>query len=776
MQESVTGLSVNFFNCVSLGIFIIGFLLFLLPGVRNWSRHRPDPGVQARFHVLVLMTFAAVLFFELSKTEDEGSTTVIRMLQAFTTDADYDFMALPILFGGGKPCGWMMVYRGVLYTAAPFLGAALIYEVFAGLSPKLRLFRSALFGTLYVFSELNACSLALAEDIVRRKPTGSTILVFTDCYVSHEDEGSSELLMHARALHAICLREDIQHLPRLATARRCRFFLLDTDETGALDDESNLIGVQYLLTSKEGQKAGKRKRGYLRELYFFSDNSTTINSLCVLDNDLRYTNPDLMPVRVVRNTALACCALLQDEPLFKALPSNKKGAPMRVAIFGDNAFAREMLKTVFWCGQMLDHPLQICMVGSAGKEAFFRWLDGVSPELAESCRKGSPLLYAQADGDPQPPYASLDYISEDTADLRSLLAKEHAFPNGSEDAYRLEDFDCFFVMGEGDHANIRLAEELVRCLWLRNRGRDEKRGPQMVAALVEREELKALTEKQLAGQKAEDDQPRFFCFGALSERFTWENISRESRIIPLHTVQKEKKKKVVDIYGKWSTYARTFHLPYKIFSFCGATGSGPEARIRYWDAISCELENGKLGEVSRLIWLEHRRWNAFLRCLGFTQPPRLDDHLGETDVEIPWIAEKDLRTRTHPNLVEASADEKDGRPKDLLDQSGDLRAWPSEAPKESAHPYAALIPASVKKYDIPFDEYAPRLSEEELRELLDAPDWEKLEGCRDGSPAAEGKMYYLDLIQINAPEIYEALRKKAEQEPKEAPEAAGENT
>ena len=68
----------------------------------------------------------------------------------------------------------------------------------------------------------------------------------------------------------------------------------------------------------------------------------------------------------------------------------------------------------------------------------------------------------------------------------------------------------------------------------------------------------------------------------------------------------------------------------------------------------------------RLTWLEHRRWNAFLRVQGFRAPPglvsalcRLEQHGMEAvdESKLGMYAYKNVPDRLHPCLVESRMDD-----------------------------------------------------------------------------------------------------------------------
>ncbi len=106
--------------------------------------------------------------------------------------------------------------------------------------------------------------------------------------------------------------------------------------------------------------------------------------------------------------------------------------------------------------------------------------------------------------------------------------------------------------------------------------------------------------------------------------------------------------------------------------------SGDDLRNKL-DYCECVRRDSVLYE--RLSWLEHRRWNAFLRAQGFRRPPHLEERLtdlvqglcedADGDALKPY-AYKNVPARLHPDLVESVSGVR-AEPRDLLDLASDMR-------------------------------------------------------------------------------------------------------
>ena len=163
-------------------------------------------------------------------------------------------------------------------------------------------------------------------------------------------------------------------------------------------------------------------------------------------------------------------------------------------------------------------------------------------------------------------------------------------------------------------------------------------------------------------------------FGSLRDRFRWESfvpdcfrafpdaVSSREALYSLPGLDATKD----DIYSEWSDQARKLHLSYKMFSAFQrplAKQDAPDKMLR--DKIEyCGMISGDDDLRSRLSWLEHRRWNAFLRARGFRRSPGLLRMLKEQEKgkkgkcassdwrDLSVYAYKHVPARLHPNLVE----------------------------------------------------------------------------------------------------------------------------
>nr|MCR5160588.1 hypothetical protein [Lachnospiraceae bacterium] len=154
-------------------------------------------------------------------------------------------------------------------------------------------------------------------------------------------------------------------------------------------------------------------------------------------------------------------------------------------------------------------------------------------------------------------------------------------------------------------------------------------------------------------------EPYVIPFASLTQRFNCENVFMERFITRRASSDDSEhfygpadlKSEAQDSYKYWAQIARTVHAPYKAFGMGlieGVDISGPEAVYSIKETAGIPDLQQKKNEIS---WIEHRRWNAFMRSQGFTSAT-------QSQMERYWKdcgEHKDLRRKLHICLVESRA-------------------------------------------------------------------------------------------------------------------------
>lgn len=218
---------------------------------------------------------------------EELLNSIVHALQTFSMDEDYteyitDGRAMVLtltdsdfaeaIYGG---------YAAFLNMLAPILGGAVLFDILLSFLPRARLCgHYFFFERQYYFSELNERALALAQSLCDKtqyqkgvEKFRRPLIVFTDAYTDSNQEESSELFEEARALGAICLKEDLLNvISRPILNFRREYILIDTDELNNVRTLAELSGEKHWK---------KLRRSVVR--VFYQDDSFSVTERQIID-------------------------------------------------------------------------------------------------------------------------------------------------------------------------------------------------------------------------------------------------------------------------------------------------------------------------------------------------------------------------------------------------------------------------------------------------------------------------------------------------------------
>lgn len=727
---------------LSLAALVFGLVYFFgRSQSRNFTRRLLILSASAIISLLLLEIYLKLYYQEPIKP----AHLIIEIMRAMNVDADYTAMDRPIAPFGSLPADTLVKwYRALVYTVAPITGFALVYDVVAGVSPSVKLFfnrRKAMF----VFSQLNAKSVALAGDIVSGSKTkGLPVIVFSGCNPDSDDEDKVQLLSAAKGMGAVCLDDDLSHSASFRASRHAVFFLMCEDEKGELNDTENLSLLHSLSSVSPEKWSGDRGCN----IFFFTNSADTVENVRAIKRQYKAKKGDAansrVRVHVVRDYAQACSALLNRHPMFELLSAD--GEPLRIAIFGCCDFSMEMFKSIFWCCQLLDNPLELCLISDCngdGQGDFRQRIERLSSEIIESCTPGAACLRIAQPEQQSPPYASLSFVTADmqSLDLRDFLARQRNYDCGGG-SFALADYNGFFVMSGDDGKNMVFADELRRELSYMALEKDSQ-GSKCIFTAIQNDELDcSLKLRYESSNSRASNSVRMLSFGSVAQRYSWSSVSMENRYLA-HSIQAEKREELHslpgmdeskdDIYSEWSGVSRSCHQIYKMYSAGLLRKSEPGQPADAMSLASDKLTYSHLIHTDtelarRLTWLEHRRWNAFLRVQGFRAPPglvsalcRLEQHGMEAvdESKLGMYAYKNVPDRLHPCLVESRMDDSvcswdlldmNSRVRDYIDVKTGKKSADTATEEKKTEPWLY----GVKLYDSPVWENAPGISAEEL--------------------------------------------------------------
>ncbi|MBR6825488.1 MAG: hypothetical protein IKM59_02970 [Oscillospiraceae bacterium] len=653
--------------------------------------------------------------------------------------------------------GFLSLYASFLNLLAPLAGGAIVLDILARCFPRVKLWfcRCMPWREKFYFSELNEESVSLAKSLLwhyaRELKRARPILVFTDVLIDDEEEKEYELLQEAKRIGGICLRDDLAHAPKFRWGKR-KYFLIDRKEFG---------NMQTLVDLTESGKACfiKRANIYLFvETDAYVQLETKIRASLKTHGGKRKALgeeeiPVIMPVRGYQNLVQN---LFSDVPLYEPLIGRQDLTELKVSILGSGLIGTEAFLNAYWMGQLLVSKengaiapckLTIHVMSKETPEEFWAKIDYVNPEIRKTVEETAESETGKKDKI-TPSYCSVSYSRIDV--------KIGSFWDSNAETNRcLVESDYIIIALGSDENNMSVAERM-RLFIGRQRLEEhgEKKHTVIAYAVFHSELCRALnrdvqkdsgqeqTAEEALAQKARDNGIRMHAFGSREQVYSAYNIfMSESEALAKETGSAYRKARNSDAhilahkdrtvdensnYNYWANISRALHTKYKVFSLGWITSSffdveekGGENAHREEVARTCETfrriaslrnkkiltpEDRKLWEElekksQALAWLEHRRWCAFTRVMGYRSTDAIEENLRTLKTH------KNMSLKLHPCLVEADWPS-NGRlyMKDMLLPGGDLDALDrvSLTCREIACSLGLEKPENFKKYDYYF--------------------------------------------------------------------------
>ena len=692
---------------------ILVLIILLIPVIFIFRKVETNAQLLALLYVFCLIWCARFLVSWLELSDgltvlENVMDSFVHALQTFSMDEDYTSYTIAgkrwlLMRGFVNGAEVYAIIISIMNVCAPIFGGAVLLEVLAGIFPKVKLL-FAPFRRKVVFSGLNEESVALAEDLMRdsnyRKviPMGRfqrrPMIIFTGG-VKAEGENESEILTRAAALRPVSLKTDITGL-RLGRSRSVYYFLMDEEE------QKNIVLLTQMLREGKGTlwPAGEEGDRLAAEAGpEETDNSTEPRTkffiFCQSDFGISLINRLTdeggerlgVQIRPVRDYANAAVNLLYRAPLFLPLldetgkttgtlreaakegerarkeegkaPVDGKDAfskrivretmegirPLRelhVTILGSGSIAEEVFKTAYWCGQMAGIQLFIHVLSDNAQEMKKR-IETSCPELLLTCAPGDDILRIFP-GSPQetfaPPYAvcsGFDICTD--AQYISDYPKEI-----------LEKTVYYIVALGSDEKNVLVSMNLQKYLVQKALDGTGESHP-VIAPAIYNDRL--ADSVRVTDPKA--GNPYILPFATLGERFScrnvfMEDITEQAQIGENLYNQRTHKKRMKDEYNYWSNIARSVHAPYKLFAFgCIRSADLDAPAAGRFKGEPVRIETDSYAD-DLFAWMEHRRWNAYLRSRGFAcASPR--QHAAYYSA---GKMHKDVSRKLHTCLVECS--------------------------------------------------------------------------------------------------------------------------
>lgn len=610
---------------------------------------------------------------------EEIFSSLVHALKTFGIDESYvDYIIdgkvmLGEIFGANEALlNSYGLYASLLNFIAPVIGGAIIFEILISIFPRFKLFLACLifWREKYYFSVLNEGSMALAKNIYNTKTSffRKPFIVFADAYAESDSKKGTERLLEAKRMGAVCVRDDLHHIRKNKLGLK-KFFLISEKE------EDNLTSLSELVNSADC-KYLKNSETYLftnDDAYIQLERRTREKLVSVYDSE-KDSFPVFVPVLNYQNLT---SVLLAEVPLYEPLVGKKRNADgsqsLTVTILGAGNIGTEMFLSAYWFGQMLDCRLKINVISEESEEEFWGKIDYINPEIKHTTIAGDPILTINRKGDIADVYCDVEYRCCDVRSTRFIEALTDKNILGT---------DYFFVALGSDEVNISVADTIKSYIGQHHIESDTNLKTVITYVVYNSKLASTLNKKKLFSFVGGGTDVYMQAVGSLEEVYSIKNVfmaEYEPYVRMINDSYEENKQRkdrasaykkcFNDGYKHRSSRARSMHVGYKMYSagliktsvfdfsdsleeYHNRNTKAYEDYKRIWagetEYNDPERESEFKTLLHRLAWLEHRRWNAYLRAQGLR-------HTGAYDVYAKpgeMGSYKQMELKLHPCLVE----------------------------------------------------------------------------------------------------------------------------
>ncbi|MGN0649639.1 MAG: hypothetical protein ACI4KM_04315 [Oscillospiraceae bacterium] len=374
-------------------------------------------------------------------------------IKVFILESDYDMIV--------EAAAWLNEPLRILYTgyaafmliAAPFVTLGSVLALLQGFTNSIR-FRLCRRRPMYIMSDLNENSLALAEDITQRFKAQRPMIVFAETMA--QDDEHTELLSAAKAMGAIVLKKDISQLKLQNKKAPVEIFLIGEDESDNVQkaaditnrlcrEKSNRNIKIFAFSAKE---CGAHIINSLKytELLGYLDKPEEIRACCSLPPteakkgiQAIYAQSEgfrLRRVDTVKNLVMS--EIIRMDPL--SIAKDKK---LSVLIVGFGRVGKEFFRKISWycsvCGYSLEFNI-VDIMGEKGGNAIESVIGRAFPALLEDISDKGYTYSVRC-------FSGIDSANND---LRELIEK-------GDNAQRLKRTNLAIVCTGDDDRNIETA-------------------------------------------------------------------------------------------------------------------------------------------------------------------------------------------------------------------------------------------------------------------------------------------------------------------------------
>lgn len=586
-----------FYTAVAV-LCLFGAASLLLGLFRRKNQHLPSA-----FHLLCvgIVAGAFVLFlplYTLDAPEEPVRNVLLSLhnvIRIFIVDADFSFAQEMLAEAGvgSAQASFASVYSillSVLYVVAPLLTFGFVLSFFRR-ARSLRRYLFSFFKEKFVFSQLNDRSLTLAEDLAANH--AGCAIIFTG--LGEVAEQQRPLLSRAERLGAILFERAATDYAFSfhCSAAPIHFFAISDREEDTIKDTQALIS-----------RHKQRKKSHLyafsaREEFdlLFEEISRPVCELDAVDEEGKAAKQKVFyPMRVRRVDEVR--SLIQSELyengklIFDSAVGESGNKTIRALVLGLGQHGTEMLKALSWYCQM-DGYRPYLHAFDLAPDADIRFA-AQCPELVAPAYNGNFTSLEEAQY-----YIRVHAgVSVDSADFYRELAA-------------MSDVTYIFVCLGNERKNLELS--------VRMRSYFASRGQRPVIRALMMEDAHADALRDAHNFKGEAYDIGFI--GGFRSRYTeqailkpaLEKIACERHMAYAKQINREEMERAF-----WQ------HAYYYNSSVASAIHRRAKLECAIPDANLPPKERGEVART-RLRLLEHRRWNAYMRSIGYRYYPVRND-------------------------------------------------------------------------------------------------------------------------------------------------------
>lgn len=682
------------FNLLILGVFISATVLFI-----------------PVFHATLDPTGEVAMYFKIPLLSAHNA------LQLFTINANFDSIRDTInMFNGISSvlADFYTVYTAFYFILCPLLTAVVILSLAKGLYERWKYFRTCLVKKIYVFSELNENSIALAEDILvkhecidedvqqplqmsasqpetqdtnNKQPKIKRIVLFANVTPKFQEE-NPELVARAKDMGALCLQNDITHIHLKSPKRKIyrKAYLIGLDEDDNTAKALKLIDIY------------KRKyNSPLTQIFVFSttdENGILIDSVVSKpeaaeknnDEEPQQNNCKQRKSKESKDKACNCkkCQEKEEQPLL---------IKVRRVIEKRNLIWTTLAKTEKELGFSNEDKLPIIFqntIEANGKKDINLLIIGLGQYGMELLKTA--CWYCQ-----MPDYRLHIYVFDKQGnceqrvksvapELVELSHKDGAPIDEGEAFYQLHldnrkidvnewnfidkinslpEITLAFVTLGWDKINIDTAIKLRR-IFGKKAAENGMKVPPILTVVYDSEKTTNLNYGSLLKSNASDNDYGIRFIGDITSRYSLLNVEqlnleRKGMACHMHWAKVNQKRDENEPEPDFATLQQDWQENEKMYNTYEYCRMSSMAQAMYLEARSLLCNSS---DTELLKQMEHNRWNAYMRADGYMVSPNETDEA--LRVENGDRKKKDTIAKIHPDLVNYNRLTKNDKEKDNM--------------------------------------------------------------------------------------------------------------